>query len=341
MNNNNQPLVSINLVVYNEEHRIKTCLKAVFDQTYKNLEILVFDNNSTDQTIETVKKEFPEALTDGKIKIHKGDKNYGFGPGQNRAAQMTAGKYIVGLCADVWLKEDFIEQAVKTMETDPRIGALQAKIYRLIDGQKSDYLDTAGFEIYKSRRIVNRGHGDKDTGQFDKAEEIFSYEGACPFWRREALDDTAIFGQYHDEDYFWYGDDIDLGWRMHLMGWKNYFAPSVIAWHERHTTKRLSKSRWDFIKQRKELPKKKRMLDWVNIHLTIIKNDVGVFAWPDIYLFKKRELMLFGYALIFEPYTIFVGVPRLIRYLPSALKKRREIMKRKKVTTEEIKKWYR
>lgn len=335
------PLVSINIVVYNEEKRIKKCLEAVFNQTYKNYEILVFDNCSNDKTLEVIKTEFPEALASGKIKIFKADKNYIFGPGQNRAAKMTSGKYILGLCADVWLKESFIEEAVKIMEVDIKIGALQAKIFRLIDGDRSSIIDTAGFEIFKSRRIVNRGHGAKDEGQFNKAEEIFSYEGACPFWRREALEDTAIWNEYHDEDFVWYGDDIDLGWRMHLMGWKNYFMPSVIAWHERQTTKRLSTGKLDFIHQRKTLPKKKKMLDWVNMHLAFVKNDLGIFEWPDIYLFLKRELMLFGYALIFEPYTIFVGMPRLIKYLPRALKKRKGIMKRRKISTEEIKKWYR
>lgn len=176
--------------------------------------------------------------------------------------------------------------------------------------------------------------------RFNKAEEIFSYEGACPFWRRSALEDTAVNDQFHEEDFSWYADDLDLGWRMHLMGWKNYFAPQVIAWHERHTTKRLSTGRLDFIKQRRTLPKDKKMLDWANTRLTIIKNDVGLLTWPDIYLFAKREVMFFLYALIFEPYTIFIGVPRIIKYLPVALKKRRDIMKRKKVTAEEIKKWY-
>lgn len=328
------PLVSINLVVYNEEKRVQKCLEAVFNQTYKNYEVLVFDNNSNDKTLEIVKNNFPQA------KIFKADKNYSFGPGQNRAAKMTSGKYILGLCADVWLKEDFIEKAVAMMENNPKIGALQAKICRLIDGRKSDIIDSCGFEIHKSRRIVNRGHGDKDIGQFNKAEEIFSYEGACPFWRREALEDSAIWGEYHDEDFFWYGDDIDLGWRMHLLGWKNYFTPQVIAWHERQTTKRLSKGKWDFIWQRKTLPKNKKMLDWTNIRLTLIKNDLGIFQWPDIYKFLNREFQFFIYAIIFEPYTIFFGLPRFLKYLPRALKKRREIMRRRKISVEEMERWY-
>lgn len=335
------PIISINLVVYNEEKRIQKCLEAVFNQTYQNFEVLVFNNQSTDNTLAVVKQNFSQEISSGKLKIHEADKNYGFGPGQNRAGKITSGKYILGLCADVWLKEDFLEKAVETMENDPKIGALQAKIYRLIDGQKSKIIDTCGFEIYKSRRVVNRGHGmEDDAGLLHKPKEIFSYEGACPFWRREALDDAAIFGEYHDEDYFWYGDDIDLGWRMHLLGWKNYFNPQIIAWHERQTTKRLSKSKWDFVKQRKSLSKNKKMLDWVNLRLTFVKNDVGLLERPDIYLFLSREIQLFIYSLIFEPYTIIIGIPRFLKCLPSALKKRGEIMRRRKVSVEEIKKWY-
>lgn len=353
------PLISINLVVYNEEKRIRDCLKTVFNQTYENYEVLIFDNNSTDKTLKIIKTEFSEKISSGKLRIFKSDKNYGFGPGQNRAGKMTSGKYILGLCADVWLKDDFMEKAVDMMEKGLKIGVLQAKIYRLANAHSqtdaqydeiqpfgcsklnfTDIIDTCGFEIYKSRRVINRGHGIKDIGQFAKEEEIFSYEGACPFWRREALENSAIWDQYHDEDYFWYGDDIDLGWRMRLLGWKNYFAPQVIAWHERQTTKRTSKSKLDFIRQRKLLPKNKKMLDWVNLRLTFVKNDLEVLRWPDIYRFLNREIQLFIYSLIFEPYTIFVGLPRFIKYLPRALKKRKEIMRRKKVSMEEIKKWY-
>ena len=88
------------------------------------------------------------------------------------------------------------------------------------------------------------------------------------------------------------------------------------------------------------MPKRKRMYDWTNTHLTFVKNDMGLLMWPDIVKFLNREIQLFIYSLIFEPYTIFIGLPRFIKYLPRAIKKRKEIMRRKKVSTEDIKEWY-
>lgn len=357
------PLVSVNLVVRNGEKYIRGCLNAVLNQSYENLELTVFDNNSDDKTKEIVKmvqqvhhKEFPRfRLVENKV-------NYNFGTGQNRCAELTKGEYILALCVDVFPDKDFIKNAVAVMEADKKIGALQAKIYKMVCSKpnlaaslpsrekdeclKTNIIDTAGFEIYRSRRVVNRGHGEEDKGQFDKAEEIFSYEGACPFFRRAALEDAAVLSsaadgrkEYHDEDFWWYADDIDLGWRLRLFGWKSFFAPDVIAYHDRSTTKRLSKGRWDFIKMRRELPALKKRLDWQNTQLTFLKNDICANVVKDFFPFFKRQFSLFIYFLIFEQSTL-LAIPKILLMLPRMLKKRRYIMKNKKASAEEMGRWF-
>lgn len=217
------PLVSITLVVRNGEKYIRGCLQSVRAQTYTHLELTVLDNSSTDATCDIIAKEFPEF----RVIAHPG--NTYFGPGQNMCMPLTRGKYILGLCADVVLDPNFVERAVDAMEHDPAIGAVQAKIFQLTEGAPTDIIDTTGFVIFKSRRIINRGHGEKDEGQYDARGEVFSYEGAVPFWRREALEKSSVLGEAHDEDYMWYADDIDLGWRMRLFGWKSMYEPTVIA----------------------------------------------------------------------------------------------------------------
>lgn len=327
------PLVSITLVVRNGESYIRGCLNSVRAQTYKNLELTVLDNSSTDATRDIVAKEFPEF----RLIAHPG--NTYFGPGQNMCMKLTRGKYILGLCADVVLDPHFVERAVATMESDPLIGALQAKIFQLKDGKPTDIIDTTGFVIYRSRRIVNRGHGERDEGRYDEKEEVFSYEGAVPFWRREALEKSSVWGEAHDEDYVWYADDIDLGWRMRLLGWKSVYDPSVIAYHDRSTTKRVSGSRRDFIAMRKELPAHKKMLDWQNQHFTFIKNDLFVSVLKDIRYVLPRELAFFAYIVIFEPYTLR-AIPHMLRLLPRMLKKRRYIMEHKKASRAEMERWF-
>lgn len=349
------PLVSVNLVVRNGEKYLRGCLSAVLNQTYENLELTVFDNDSTDKTKEIVRKEFP------RFRLVENKENYNFGTGQNRCAKLTKGKYILGLCVDVFLDKDFVKNAVAAMEADEKIGALQAKIYKMACDEfhlaleepsgkngclKTNIIDTAGFEIYRSRRIVNRGHGEEDKGQFSKAEEIFSYEGACPFFRRAALEDAAVpsssadgHKEFHDEDFWWYADDIDLGWRLRLFGWKSFFASDVIAYHDRSTTKRLSKGRWDFVKMRRELPALKKRLDWQNTQLTFFKNDICANVVKDFFSFFKRQFSLFIYFLIFEQSTL-LAIPKISLMLPRMLKKRRYIMKHKKASAEEMGRWF-
>lgn len=329
----NNPLVSINLVVLNGEKYIKNCLNSVLNQNYENIEVIIFDNGSTDKTKEIVKKEFP------RFRLIENNKNYYVGSAWNRCIKITNAKYVMGLCVDVIMDKNFIKNAVNIMESHPNAGVLQAKIYRLIEEKPSNIIDTAGFKIFKSRRIINRGHGEIDSGQFDNFEEIFSYEGAAPFWRRQALEESAIFDQYHDEDFTWYADDVDLGWRLRLFGWKSYFAPNVIAYHVRSTTKRLSDGYLDFIKMRKTLPAKKKMLDWRNLHLTFIKNDFTISAFKDFFPYFKREIMLFIYIIFFEPYTLF-AIPQILIMLPKTIKKRCYIMKNKKATRQEMEKWF-
>ena len=331
---NNTPLVSIHIPVYNEEKRIKRALDAVFSQTYKNIEVLVFDNNSSDSTVKIVKKYFPKA------RIFESKENLFVGPANNKAAKMTKGKYIVSVSADVVIANNFVENLVRRMEQDPKIGALQAKILHLDkNGKKTNIIDTTGFQIYKSRRLINRGHGEKDNGQYDKPEEIFSYEGAVPIWRKEAFFDCAVFGEVHDEDFMWMSDDIDLGWRMNLFGWKNFYDPEVLAWHARQTTNRLSSSKKDFIKMRKNIRKDKKMLDILNYRLTLIKNDYLVSLLKSFFPFAKRELQLFLYFLLFEQYSL-LAYPKIIAKIPKMAKKRKYIMKKAKKSREEMEKWF-
>lgn len=328
-----QPLVSINLVVWNREHEVRACLEAVRQQTYPYCEVVIFDNHSTDSTKDIIKKEFPEYT------LIENDKNEG-GPekGWNRCLPLTHGAYFLGLCVDVVLDKTFVAEAVRAMETMPAVGALQAKIYQMTNERKTDIIDTTGFLIFRSRKIINRGHGEKDTGQFPEGE-IFSYEGAAPFWRRKALEESAVYGEVHDEDFVWYALDIDLGWRMRLLGWKSYFLPSLIAYHDRQTTKRLSKSWWDFIRLRRTIPRRKRMLDWRNTRFTFLKNDFFISALKDFPFFVGREFCLFCYIIMFEPFLL-QALPRMLFLLPRMLRKRRWVMQHARVSRQEMEQWF-
>lgn len=345
------PVVTINLVVLNGEKYIRHCLDGILAQTYPKefVEFNILDNGSTDNTKGIIRDlEFRVSnLEFARFNLVESKVNLGMWPGQEELLKYSNGKYVLAMAVDVILDKDFIKNAVEVMETDKKIGALEAKIYKydLIDDRPhlTKIIDTFGFRIERSRRITNIGHGEKDNGQYDPSAgglvEIFGVEGAAPFFRREAIEDIRIDGQFVDHDYFWYGDDLDLAWRMNMFGWKQVFAPSVIAWHDRQTTKKLRHNFRDFLAIRKAIPLRKRQLEWKNVRFTVIKNDYIINILKDLPYILKREIMMLGYLIFFEP-KVLLEIPSFLKLLPRMMTKRKEIMRKARVSPAEIRKYF-
>lgn len=340
----NNPLVSIQVVVRNGQDYIRHCLRAAMAQTYQDLEIIVLDNASTDQTPTIVSNEFPN------IHCIRHGPNIGMWPGHEYLLAHTSGKYILALSTDVMLDEDFIKNAVAAMERDQCTGALQCKMYRFEKSRLESgayrsgrIIDTCGFAVARSRRVVNIGHGEKDGPAFSMPREIFAVEGAAPFLRRTALEDIRIEGKIADPDFFWYGDDLDLAWRMRLFGWGQFFTPDMIAWHDRSTTKDLAERFLGHITVRRaaraSIPVGKRILDWTNVRCTIVKNDHIMNVLRDAPWFVAREIAVFFYSLLFEP-RVLKGIPRFVHLLPRMLRRRKAIMARAKVPASGIHAWF-
>ena len=139
-----------------------------------------------------------------------------------------------------------------------------------------------------------------------------------------------------------YGDDLDIGWRMRLFGWKQVYSPEVVMSHDRSTTKGLSERWVDYflrIKDRKKIPIFKKRLDWRNKRLARIKNDYGQNMLKDFFPMLWREISELGYITIFEP-AVLLEIPKLIRLLPRTLKKRRVILARAQMGPKEMAHWF-
>ena len=345
------------------------------------IEINILDNGSNDNTKEIIRnleiKKFRN-LEFAKFFLMESKKNLGVWPGQEELLKHSNGKYVICLCVDVLMDKDFVKNVAEAMEKDKKVGALQPKIYKFgieslpayrsrwqshrgsstesgLTGLPAKIIDTCGFQIFRSRRVTNICHGEEDKGQYDNLEEIFAVEGAVPVFRREALENCRIklttsdgqrtsdvsSAEIVDHDFFWYGDDLDLAWRMRLFGWKEVFAPNIIAWHDRQTTKTLKKSWLDYFSRipiRRQIPIKKRRLDWRNTRWTLVKNDYIINILKDLPWIILREIAVLGYAVLFEP-EILKEVPVFFKYLPKMLRKRKEIMKLATASPADIRKW--
>lgn len=342
------PLVTINLVVFNGEKYLRHCLDAVNLQTYPDIEINILNNASTDRTEELVRNSKLEIKN---CSFYNSKKNLGMWPGQEWLLQHSQGEYSVALSVDVLLHPDFVLRAVEIAERDKTIGAIQSKTlrYSLANATadlptspivRSETIDTLGFKFLRSRRLINIGHGEEDRGQYDQGMEIFGVEGAAPFLRRKALEDCRVNGKIIDDDMFWYGDDLDLAWRMRLYGWKQIYCPEVIAYHDRSTTKGMSRGWRDYfsrIKERQKIPIHKRGLDWRNKRLARLKNDYWHNVFHDGLFILYRELMELGYIVLFEP-KVLLEMFKFIRLIPKTLCQRQAILNKARVGPREMQK---
>ncbi|MDD5626553.1 MAG: glycosyltransferase family 2 protein [Patescibacteria group bacterium] len=328
------PKVTINLLGWNSKKYLKQAFDSVLEQTYPNLEIVFIDNGSEDHSVDFVRKIFRE------IKIIDNKRNLGYAEGHNMGIRQASGQYVICMNPDIILEDDFVARAVGVMEKDDRVGALAGKLLQMKeDGTKTDIIDSTGFKIFKSRRVIDRGHGEADAGQYRKEEQVFGVSGALPVFRKKALQDVRIFGEYFDCDFENYKEDIDLSWRMNLYGWKCVYAPRAIAYHERGTGLGEQAKGKDFLREKKKHSFRAKYFSFKNHSLMLVKNDFLRHYLLDSPFILWYELKRWGYVLLREP-RLFGSFLKLVKQLPHAFKKRRAIMANRRVKAREVRSFF-
>lgn len=335
-----RPLVAINILTWNARRYIKDCLRSALQQNYPNFQVTILDNGSKDDTVRMIKQGFK----DPRIKLMTNRKNVGFAPGHNQLLRFTRGRYVVLLNQDAILTPEFVAKAVDFLEKRPGVAALQPKLlkYDFKLNKPRAIVDSAGLKMLHNRRIINRGQACKDTGQF-KEGEIFGADGAVPVYRRSALEDVKVpLGagrwEYFDEDFFAYKEDVDLAWRLRLYGWKAWYKPDIVAYHERGAGESAATSWRAILKERRSISLFAKKLSWKNQRLMQLKNEMPKLFFYNLPAIAKKELLAWGYVVLYEP-KILGAVWEMVRLIPKAWKKRKFIMAHRRVGTAEMKRW--
>jgi GT2 family glycosyltransferase len=223
MDTKSSPFVSIIVLNYNGTRYIKRCVETVLKSEYDNFELVIVDNNSADNSLDIVKDEFH----DDRLKLIRNNKNVGFASGNNLGVNYARGKYFVLLNVDTEVHPKWLGELVDVMESDLTIGAAQAKLLSLDDkslfDSAGDYLDFYGYSFRRGGDWL-----EKDSGQYDTIQDIFSARGAAVITRREIVKRIGLF----DDDYFLAFEDIDFCWRVKLYGKRIAFVPSSIVYHK-------------------------------------------------------------------------------------------------------------
>jgi len=328
-------LVSISIVAYNEEENIAKSLSSALRQSHEAIEILLIDNASDDRTVERAEEVYKNFGQGIKFSIIQNAKNLGFGGGHNVGFEKSFGDFVLCLNADCELDKDYVKYTVEAFSQDVNIAAVQGKLLNPRTGK----IDTAGLLFFKNRRVVNRGQGDEDRGQFNSPEEIWGVDGAAPVYRRAALEDTKIWDEYFDVDFFAYKEDIDLSWRMRWAGWKMMYEPRAIAHHDRSAGEGTAKNPLQIIQARRGISQFAKSHSFVNQRLMQIKNETPYLFLKHFHKIFIKEFFAWPYVLFFEKYGIKSALD-FFCLLPRAVKKRKVVMAKKRINDLTMGKWF-
>ncbi len=224
--------LSVIIVSFNVRDFLRQCLISAKIASEKiNYEILVVDNNSVDGSVEMIKNEFPEV----KLIINK--VNYGFSVANNQAIKMSGGHFILLLNPDTIVEQDTFSRCIEFMNCHPDAGAMGI---RMINGEgsflpeskrafptpASAFFKTFGLSfLFPGSKFLNKYYLPHIDSVETSITEVIS--GAFMFIRREALDKSGLL----DEDFFMYGEDIDMSYRLLQTGYNNYYSPEIQIVH--------------------------------------------------------------------------------------------------------------
>lgn len=216
--------IAIVILNWNGAHMMRTYLPTVIKNS-PEAEVIIADNASSDDSLKMLASDFPEIRT---IVL---DKNYGFAEGYNKAFKQVEAEYYLLLNSDVDVPEGWLAPLLDFMESHPEAAACQPKLRAIKDWDSFEYAGAAGGFIDKYGYPFCRGRifetVEKDHGQYDRNMEILWATGACMMVRSKDYWDAGGL----DGRFFAHNEEIDLCWRIRLLGRKIYCVTDSVAFH--------------------------------------------------------------------------------------------------------------
>ena len=214
---NEKSLISIVVLNYNAGELLLNCINSLKKSTYQNIEILVVDNISSDDSHTKCKKQFPD------IKLIQNRKNLGYCGGNNVGIKEAKGEFIVILNPDTIVEENWLDEMFNAFN-EFGDGLYQPKIISL---NESDIIQSTGNMIHVFGFGFARDKGGKIIEKKEEIEKIGYASGTCLFTTKKVLEKVGLL----DEFLFLYHDDLDLGWRAAQIGINSYYVPKSKIFH--------------------------------------------------------------------------------------------------------------
>lgn len=316
-------LVTVALVTWNSAPWLRRCLDCIARQTHRELELIVVDNASSDESV---------ALTgDQPALLIRNATNAGFSAAMNQIVAVARGQFVQLVNPDAFLEPEYIERLVAAFDAAPAGFAMATgKLFRE-DGS----IDSMGIRMTRGGRHLDVTQAsDPDitqaSGLGPRATEVFGVSGAAAMYRASFLRDAAVEGEAFDSDFFAYREDADLAWRGRLLGYRAMVVPDAVAIHVRRVTPG----------RRRELPAEINMHSVKNRFLLRMKNEGTYLALRNAPFELARDLVVIGAAVTIERSSL-PAFGWLWRNRARVLAKRKAIQSRRVVSDRDLARWFR
>lgn len=215
------PRVAVIILNYNGLKWLSNCLSSVARTDYRNLDVYLTDNGSSDGSIDFVRENFPW------VKIIRHALNFGFAQGYDIAIEKVEADYVILLNSDtVVINPDWVRHLLEAAAKDPKIAAVTCKMVSMSDHSILDSVGGMGIPFW--RGFVDIGREEHDNGQYDsEGFQPFSFCGGAALIRRDVFLERGGF----DRKFFMYFEDVDVSWRFRLLGYRVAFAPKAKVAH--------------------------------------------------------------------------------------------------------------
>lgn len=197
---------------------IRDCMDSLMQQTYSDFDTIVVDNHSLDGSAEIVEQEYTWA------KLIKLADNFGFSRAVNEGLKACRTPYVILLNNDTRSDKDFVRALYEAIKEDKNIFSVSSKMLQMdnpsrIDGA-GDYYSAWGWAFARGK--------DKSSSRYNEKADIFSACAGAAIYRRSILDEIGWFDEFH----FAYLEDVDVGYRARIMGYRNVYEPAAVVYHK-------------------------------------------------------------------------------------------------------------
>ncbi|CAN1553675.1 COG1216 Predicted glycosyltransferases [Burkholderiaceae bacterium] len=307
------PKLTVVIVNWNGERFLNNCLSALMKQTVSPYEIILVDNASTDASLDIV-RTFPS------VRLLAQSVNLGFARANNLAIELAdkESEWIALLNPDAYPESRWLETLLSASYEQPSFDIFGSK---LVVAANPKVLDGAGDAYHISGLVWRMANGEPDVCSSEHNQEVFSPCAAAALYRRSAILEVGGF----DEDFFCYVEDVDLGFRLRLAGYRCLYVPSSVAQHVGSGTTGGQHSDFSVYHGHR------------NVVWTYVKDMPGLLFWTFLPLhLAMNVLTLMIFTLRGQGKLIFRAKRDAVLGLPKMWSKRRQIQKKRVASWRDI-----